>query len=464
VAKTLAVEPREQLSDHVGSTSYDGGFCLHNPVPHERLTCVVQRKAWPFCERAANSRDDAAFRGVGGPAALQQLGELAKPRGLVAAKPERIAGPTGSYQRPQIGALRGPGREQDGVEQQFDADVGNRACRPLGQPRRAQPLAGVACQLDERRGLVKCLVAQMVEADPPRKLGARRVRGPEPQHPEEVGQHRAEDEEGRGVVPGCDRRVANEVHPGEHGRPPRERYSLGVSSDNSALSLIDVDPISEQSPSAAAVLLRLRAREPAALRWQPGQHLELFVGEGAPGIPYSIASAEDPERPGEFELAVSNEGNADWLARARAGQRLRVSAARGEFVWRPRAEGSLFVGMGTGLSPLRAMLQAAQRSPTRSRCTLLFGARTVEDILWRAEFEHWASDATRFRFVPTLSQAASAWTGRRGRVQAHLEEIARELSGFSAYVCGNRGMVSDCVRGLTSELGFDSKLVFSEAH
>ena len=241
-------------------------------------------------------------------------------------------------------------------------------------------------------------------------------------------------------------------------------YIYRVSLDNSALSLIDVDPISEQSPSTAAVLLRLRTREPGALRWQPGQHLELFVGEAAPGIPYSIASAEDPERPGEFELAVSNEGNADWLARARAGQRLRVSTARGEFVWRPRAEGSLFVGMGTGLSPLRAMLQAAQRSPARPRCTLLFGARTAEDILWRAEFERWASDATSFRFEPTLSRGATGWSGRRGRVQAHLLEIASELAGFSAYVCGSRGMVSDCVRGLTSELGFDSSLVFGEAH
>src|SRR6478609_8953380 len=60
VAKTLTVELREQLSDHVGSTSYDGGFSLHNPVPHQRLARVVERKPWPFCESAADSRDDAA--------------------------------------------------------------------------------------------------------------------------------------------------------------------------------------------------------------------------------------------------------------------------------------------------------------------------------------------------------------------------------------------------------------------
>jgi CDP-4-dehydro-6-deoxyglucose reductase, E3 len=245
---------------------------------------------------------------------------------------------------------------------------------------------------------------------------------------------------------------------------PRNSALECVRLSNPSVSLLDVDPIGLQSSSAAAVLLRLRTREPSSLRWRPGQHLELFVGDATQGIPYSIASAEDPERPAEFELAISKDPNAEWLARVRSGQRLRVSAARGEFVWKPGAKGSLFIGMGTGLAPLRAMLQAARREPSGSHCTLLFGARTLEDILWRTEFEHWASEVASFRFEPTLSQGPSAWAGRRGRVQAHLSDVARELAGFAAYVCGSPSMVSDCVRGLTSELGFDPKLVFSEAH
>ncbi|MGC4092499.1 MAG: hypothetical protein QM756_32405 [Polyangiaceae bacterium] len=232
---------------------------------------------------------------------------------------------------------------------------------------------------------------------------------------------------------------------------------------NPASSRIDVQPISHELPSASVAVLRLRAADPSALTWRAGQYLELFIEPGAAGVPFSIASAPLPERPGEFELAISTQGNLDLLARAESSRRLQVSAPRGEFVWRPNARGSLFVGMGTGLSPLRAMLQAARREAPQAPSRLLFGARGVADLLWKAEFESWAAQGS-FVFAPTLSQAVSDWSGRRGRVQAHLAELARDSAGFSAYVCGSRGMVADCVEALTGELGFERSLVFCEAH
>ena len=225
---------------------------------------------------------------------------------------------------------------------------------------------------------------------------------------------------------------------------------------------IAVDLLHEEAVSPRSVLLRLRARTPFG--WQAGQHLSLFVADAA-GIPYSIASAHDPLRPGEFELAVSSEASREMLARLRAGGALFVSPPRGEFMWRPSAHGSLFVGMGTGLSPLRAMLQAARRHEQPSRCTLLVGLRSLSDLWWRSEFESWSnSEASSFVFEPTLSRAPADWRGRQGRVQAHLAEIAAGSAGASAYVCGHPEMVSDCVRLLTSELGFARERVFSEAH
>lgn len=210
------------------------------------------------------------------------------------------------------------------------------------------------------------------------------------------------------------------------------------------------------------MLLRFRARSP--LGWHPGQHLTLFPGEGSEGIPYSIASADDPQRPGEFELAVSAEASAEMLSRLTLADRVQVSLPSGEFVWRPHARGSLFIGMGTGMAPLRAMLQAARRHPSSNRATLLVGVRALEDVIGYGELAAWAAENKAFRFEPTLSEAASNWSGRRGRVQAHLAEVARQAAGSAVYVCGNRSMVSECVALLTNELGFAGELVFSEAH
>lgn len=225
---------------------------------------------------------------------------------------------------------------------------------------------------------------------------------------------------------------------------------------------IPVALVREHAVSPRSVLLTLSARVPFS--WHPGQHLFLFVGD-SPGIPYSIASAHDPLHPSEFELLVSSEASAAMLAGLRARESLSVSKAQGEFVWRPSAHGSLFVGMGTGLSPLRAMLQAARLHDSKARSTLLVGVRTLDELWWHSEFESWASGAaSSFALVPTLSRAPQHWSGRRGRVQDHLVEIAAGSPGSSAYVCGRPEMVSECVRLLTAELGFPNDRVFSEAH
>jgi NAD(P)H-flavin reductase len=201
------------------------------------------------------------------------------------------------------------------------------------------------------------------------------------------------------------------------------------------------------------------------LIWAPGQYLELSTAD-APDIviPYSIASAPRAAQPGEFELAVSANGGQDLLARVQPNVRLFVSTARGKFVWQPAPGATLLVGMGTGLAPLRAILQASLDREPGDRVTLLYGARSEADILWRDEFEPLAVRDSRFSFEPTLSQPGSGWRGRTGRVQEHLSAIVASLGQLSAYVCGSRAMVNDCVALLTGELGIEPARVRTEAH
>lgn len=209
-------------------------------------------------------------------------------------------------------------------------------------------------------------------------------------------------------------------------------------------------------------MLRFRANHP--LEWQPGQHLLLFVGD-SPGIPYSIASAPDAERAGEFELAVSREASAEMLESLRRGGPLSVSPPAGSFVWRPSPRGSLFIGMGTGIAPLRAMLQAARQRASGEPCALLVGARNEDELLFRVEFESWAHAAPEgFAFEPTLSAPSEAWGGRRGRVQEHLAAVAASRRQYSAYLCGNSEMVGECTHALTQRFGFEPSQILSEAH
>jgi NAD(P)H-flavin reductase len=181
-------------------------------------------------------------------------------------------------------------------------------------------------------------------------------------------------------------------------------------------------------------------------------------------VPYSIASAPEDGAASEFELAVSANGGQELLARLQLRTEVYLTPPEGRFVWKRVPGATLLVGMGTGLSPLRAMLQAALACSDHDPVVLLFGARSEADILFRDEFAELAERKPRFSFQPTLSQPGAAWRGRAGRVQDHLPGIVANLRDITAYVCGSRAMVADCVARLTGELGVSQPHVFSEAH
>lgn len=201
------------------------------------------------------------------------------------------------------------------------------------------------------------------------------------------------------------------------------------------------------------------------LSWEAGQYLTLSTADApSVAVPYSIASAPDRGRPGEFELAVSANGGQDLLARLHLGAKVFVSSPQGSFVWQRDRGSTLLVGMGTGLAPLRAILQAWLARAVSERITLLFGARSEADILFRDEFVELAELEPRFSFEPTLSRPTNLWRGRTGRVQDHLAEIVSSMPDTSAYVCGSRAMVVDCVARLTGELLLNPARIRSEAH
>jgi NAD(P)H-flavin reductase len=212
------------------------------------------------------------------------------------------------------------------------------------------------------------------------------------------------------------------------------------------------------------VLVRFRLAAGHRMAWQPGQYTEITIPD-APELtlPYSIASVSDPSKPDEFELALSSVGGQKLLEALPLGAHVLVAPARGKFVWEPAAGPALFIGIGTGIAPLRAMLNARLLHPSRERTVLLFGARAETDLLFREELELLTQAHTHFSFEPTLSRPVSDWCGRTGRVQSHLPHVLSDLRDPSAYVCGNRSMVNECVARLT-ELGVDPVRIRSEAH
>jgi CDP-4-dehydro-6-deoxyglucose reductase len=206
--------------------------------------------------------------------------------------------------------------------------------------------------------------------------------------------------------------------------------------------------------------------------FDPGQWVSLVLPlpEGELRRAYSIASA--PDGSPRFELAVTHVRTgpgSTYLHTLEPGATLRAVGPQGFFTRPLESAGpSLFVATGTGVVPFRSMIRAAIAAGSKAPVWLLFGVRHEEDILWREELEALAAGAPHVRVEVTLSQPGGGWKGRRGYVQAHVEELWVELSRVCAtphaYVCGLEKMVGSVRDVLRKQLGAARQQVHSERY
>lgn len=227
-----------------------------------------------------------------------------------------------------------------------------------------------------------------------------------------------------------------------------------------------------------AVLVRARTLTPevreltllpdAVMDHVAGQWVSLKIPRGDEVLArsYSIASAARAD--GAVDIAVTRvEGGpgSTFLHAMALGSSLQMGPPMGFFTL-PEAldHPLLFVATGTGVAPLRAMLQHLRARPSPPAVTLVLGVRTPEDLLYDDEFRALAEASAWFRYEPTLSRSSPSWAGRRGYVQEHLPALVPSMPGCHAYVCGLNAMLKD-VRGvLKTDLGFTRERIHTERY
>lgn len=115
----------------------------------------------------------------------------------------------------------------------------------------------------------------------------------------------------------------------------------------------------------------------------------------------------------------------------------------------------VFVGAGSGLAPLRAIIfEQLKKYNHQGDMVLIYGARTEDDLLYHDELATLQSHYDNFRYIPTLSAPSGSWDGESGYVQKVLTEIlSTSPAALSAeyYLCGPAAMMADVERILLNK-------------
>lgn len=210
--------------------------------------------------------------------------------------------------------------------------------------------------------------------------------------------------------------------------------------------------------------LSLRIDDEVDVDFLPGQHLHIKHA-GRAERSFSMVSAFAFGN--MVDLYVKRIPNG-WftgltLDKLQPGDKLQLSLPHGEFYyreedWRPM----VFIATGTGIAPVRSVLESLLDDEDCPPVSLYWGMRTEQDLFLQDELESWAERLCEFQFEPVLSRPSEQWQGRRGYVQNALKEDLKDVTDYAFYLCGSPEMIAD-VRKLLLQLGADPEYIYSDS-
>jgi CDP-4-dehydro-6-deoxyglucose reductase len=209
------------------------------------------------------------------------------------------------------------------------------------------------------------------------------------------------------------------------------------------------------SHDVMGLFLRLPAAE--AFSFEAGQYLDIML-PGGRRRSFSIASPPHDSRLLELHVRKVDGGefSAPLFEHVARSSLLSIEGPLGQFCYREGTAPMLLIGGGTGIAPLLSILRHVVETGLERDLKVYWGVRSERDLYARATLETLAG------YVPVLSEATPAWTGRRGWVHEAVLDDIPDLQRYDVYAAGPPAMIGAVrhefsLRGVAaSRLYFDS--------
>jgi sulfhydrogenase subunit gamma (sulfur reductase) len=196
--------------------------------------------------------------------------------------------------------------------------------------------------------------------------------------------------------------------------------------------------------------------------FEPGQFVELSVaGEGEA----TFCLASSPEERGYVECSVKRVGLVtEAIHRLDPDALVGLRGPYGNSFPLERMEGRdlIFVAGGIGLAALRSLIKVVLAGRRKyGSILILYGARSVEDLVYREELEQWRS-LKGLKAVLTVDPGGegAGWKGEVGFVPAVLERLNPGRRNSTVVTCGPPIMIRYVLAAL-DKMGFDPQEVIT---
>ena len=199
----------------------------------------------------------------------------------------------------------------------------------------------------------------------------------------------------------------------------------------------------------------LEPEDAEAFSYNPGQFAEISIA-GAGEIPIGIASS--PSEGAELKFTVKRMGVVTTdLHNSSPGRIIGLRGPYGNGFPMKELKGKhiVIIGGGFAFTTLRSLavyLMDDSRRRDYGDITIIYGARTPGDIIYREELKAWSSREDLNVHV-TVDKGDVNWRGREGFVPPLVKEVVYTADNAIALVCGPPIMIKLTIP-ILSELGF----------
>jgi len=155
-----------------------------------------------------------------------------------------------------------------------------------------------------------------------------------------------------------------------------------------------------------------------------------------------------------------------WIFSLKPGDRVTISGPYGEFFATETENEMIFIGGGAGMAPMRShIFDQLERLGSKRKISFWYGARSMRESFYNADFDRLAGEHRNFHWVLALSdpQPGGGWDGAKGFIHQVLHDLYLKdhpaPEDCEYYLCGPPMMIAAVVQMLEN-LGVEPENVF----
>jgi Na+-transporting NADH:ubiquinone oxidoreductase subunit F len=221
----------------------------------------------------------------------------------------------------------------------------------------------------------------------------------------------------------------------------------------------EVSAIRDLTPDIRELELTLAPSAPPLI-FKAGQYIQLQIPryeqiQSSVFRAYSIASP--PSRPAKIELEIRfmphGLGTTYVFQHLKEHDQVRFHGPHGDFFLRDADRDILLVAGGSGMAPMKSMLEDMRDRGIRRATRYYFGARSRRDLFLVETMRRLESELADFKFIPALSTPLPEdnWSGETGLITEVLDRQLPPGQAADAYLCGPPGMIDACLAVLAGK-------------